>query len=205
MAGALRRGHHQGVPAVRLVRRGRILRGGDRAPPCSYRSRWYRIRGSGPGSRRHPITVITHEDPIGRGRSNYLIHADLSDRQDGWSEQLWTRQLAPDRFEVACLPFFTYGICYRDVVTVDSNHLVTAVLEKSGHRTLRVALVVDHPDRDQLHELLHAKVVEADLPHEWLQGTYLAVDLPPGTDPTALVKTLEAPAQTGALHWEIDS
>lgn len=106
---------------------------------------------------------------------------------------------------MACLPFFTYGICYRDVVTVDSNHLVTAVLEKSGHRTLRVALVVDHPDRDQLHELLHAKVVEADLPHEWLQGTYLAVDLPPGTDPTALVKTLEAPAQTGALHWEIDS
>ncbi|SEN17360.1 DUF4265 domain-containing protein [Actinacidiphila rubida] len=150
--------------------------------------------------------IITHEDPIGRGPSNYMIHADLSDREDGWREQLWTRQLASDQFEVVCLPFFTYGICYRDVVTIDSNHLVSRVLEKSGHRTLRVALVIDHPDREQLHELLHGSTVEAGLPHEWLQGTYLAVDLPPGTDPTAaLVKILEASAQTGALHWEIDS
>ncbi len=149
--------------------------------------------------------MITHESPIGRGPSDYMIHADLSDRQDGWREQLWTRQLAPDRFEVACLPFFTYGICHRDVVAIGSNHLVGAVPEKSGHRTLRVAMVVDHPDRNQLHELLHGSVVEAGLPHEWLQGTYLAADLPPGTDPTALVKILEAPAQAGAVHWEIDS
>ncbi|WP_052489108.1 DUF4265 domain-containing protein [Streptomyces sp. 150FB] len=154
---------------------------------------------------RHPITIITHEDPIGRGPTNFMIHADLSDRQDGWREQLWTRQLTEDRFEVACLPFFTYGICYHDVVTIDSNHLVAAVVQKSGHRTLRVALVAEHQDRDQLHELLHDKVVEAALPHEWLQGTYLSVDLPPSTDPAALVEALETPARAGALHWEIDS
>ncbi|MBZ6261191.1 DUF4265 domain-containing protein, partial [Streptomyces olivaceus] len=106
-----------------------------------------------------------------------MIHADLSDRQDGWREQLWTRQLTEDTFEVACLPFFTYGICYRDVVTIDSNHLLTGVVRKSGHRTLRVALIAEHTDRDQIHELLHGKAVDADLPHEWLQGTYLAVDL----------------------------
>lgn len=103
------------------------------------------------------------------------------------------------------MPFFTYGICYLDVVTIDNNQLVASVVQKSGHRILRVALVVDHPDRDQLHELLHDRVVEADLPHEWLQGTYLSVDLPPGTDPTDLLEVLEAPAQTGALHWEIDT
>lgn len=164
-----------------------------------------KILGPGPSAGRHPITIITHEDPIGRRASNYIIHADLSDRQHGWREQLWTRQLADDRFEVACLPFFTYGICHRDVVTIDSNHLVAAVVEKSGHRTLRVALVLNHPDRDRLHELLHGKVVEAGLPHEWLRGTYLAVDLPPGADPATLVQTLEPPARAGALHWEIDS
>ncbi|MFR9672975.1 DUF4265 domain-containing protein [Streptomyces sp. TR06-5] len=134
-----------------------------------------------------------------------MVHADLSGRQDGWREQLWTCQLPGDRFEVACLPFFAYGLCYLDVVTVDSNQVVASVVQKSGHRILRVALVVDHPDRDQLHELLHDRVVEADLPHEWLQGTYLSVDLPPGTDPTDLVEVLEAPAQMGALHWEIDT
>ncbi|WP_329454240.1 DUF4265 domain-containing protein [Streptomyces sp. NBC_01497] len=129
----------------------------------------------------------------------------MSDRQDGWREQLWTRQLTADRFEVACLPFFTYGICYRDVVTIDSNHLVASVVQKSGHRTLRVALVAEHQDRDQLHELLHDKVATAGLAHEWLQGTYLSVDLSPGTDPAALVEVLEAPARASALHWEIDS
>jgi len=58
---------------------------------------------------------------------------------------------------------------------------------------------------DRLHELLHGKVAAAALPHEWLQGTYLSVDLPPGTDPTSLVEALEAPARAGALRWEIDS
>ncbi|MYS20219.1 protein of unknown function [Streptomyces sp. DvalAA-14] len=154
---------------------------------------------------RHPITIITHEDPIGRGPANYMVQADLSDRQDGWREQLWTRRLTGDRFEVACLPFFTYGICYRDVVTVDSSHLVASVVQKSGHRTFRVALVVEHPDRDGLHRLLHGRVAAAALPHEWLQGTYLSVDLPPGVDPAALVEAVEAPARAGALHWEIDS
>lgn len=134
-----------------------------------------------------------------------MIHADLSDRQFGWREQLWTRRLDENRFEVTCLPFFTLGICYLDVVTIDSNHLVTSVVQKSGHRTLRVALAVEHLDRDRLHELVHGKVVEAALPHEWLQGTYLSVDLPPGADPAALTEVLKAPAQTGALHWEIDA
>ncbi|MGP3974244.1 DUF4265 domain-containing protein [Streptomyces sp. 8N114] len=160
---------------------------------------------SGPSFGRRSITIITHEDPIGRGPSNCMIHADLSDREDGWREQLWTRQLTGDRFEVACLPFFTYGVCYRDVVTIDGNHLMSAVVQKSGHRTLRVALVAGHRDRDQLHELLHGKVARAELPHEWLQGMYLAVDLAPGTNPAALVEALESPAQAGALHWEIDS
>ncbi|RLU79741.1 hypothetical protein CTZ27_36555 [Streptomyces griseocarneus] len=159
----------------------------------------------GTSTGRHAITTITHENPIGRGRSNYMIHADLSEREAGWREQLWTRQITDDGFEVVCLPFFTYGICYRDVVTIDSNHLVSAVVHKSGHRTLRVALVIKHYNRDQLHELLHGKVAEADLPHEWLQGTYLAVDLAPGADPATLVAALEPLAQAGALHWEIDS
>ncbi|WP_333775895.1 DUF4265 domain-containing protein [Streptomyces sp. IBSBF 3136] len=134
-----------------------------------------------------------------------MIHANLSNGQDGWREQLWTHQLTEDTFEVACLPFFTYGICYRDVVTIDRNHLLTKVVRKSGHRTLRVALVLKHADRNQAHELLHGKVVDTGLPHEWLQGTYLAVDLPPGADEGPFIEALEPLAHAGVLHWEIDS
>ncbi len=134
-----------------------------------------------------------------------MIHADLSERVEGWREQLWTRQLAPDRFEIACLPFFTYGICHRDIVTIDDQHLVSAVVEKSGHHTLRVALVKQHPQRDQLHELLHGEVVASGLGHEWLQGTYLSVDLPPGADPSPVIEILTKHRETGALFWETDS
>lgn len=57
--------------------------------------------GSGSSSGRQTITIITHQAPIGRGHTNYTLHADLSEREAGWREQLWTRQIAEDRFEVA--------------------------------------------------------------------------------------------------------
>ena len=156
-------------------------------------------------TRRHTITVITHDNPIGIGSANYLIHADLSARRQGWQEQLWTQRAAPGMYEVACLPFFTRGICYRDVIAIDDRNMVTGVMEKSGHRTLRIALVRQHEQLDELHELLHGKVVEFGHDHEWLQGTYLAIDLPPGTEPTPIVELLEGPAGVGALQWEIDA
>lgn len=37
------------------------------------------------------------------------------------------------------------------------------------------------------------------------QGTYLAVDLPPGTDEAPFVEVLGPLAQAGALHREIDT
>jgi hypothetical protein len=131
-----------------------------------------------------------------------MIHAVLDEY--GSREQLWTRQLSTDAFEAACLPFFTYGICHRDVVTITTDHLVDTVIKKSGHRTLRVALVRDHPGLGQLHESLHGQVVGMGLAHEWLQGTYLAVDLPPGTDPEPLVTVLRGPEEEGTLFWKID-
>ena len=163
------------------------------------------MAGSVPSTGRRTITIITHDNPTGRRSTNYIVHADLSDRQDGWREQLWTHQLTPDRFQIACLPFFTYGICHRDIVTIDGRRLVSAVVEKSGHRTLRIALVQDHAQRDELHEMLHGAVVASDLAHEWLQGTCLSIDLPPGTDPRPVADLLAGPEKAGALFWEVDS
>jgi Domain of unknown function (DUF4265) len=159
---------------------------------------------SAASARRRIIGIIAHDNPIGRGSTNYMVHADLSDREDGWREQLWAHQLTSDRFQIACLPFFTYGICHRDIVAIDEQDLVSAVVEKSGHRTLRIALVQRHPQRDELHRMLHGALVRSALAHEWLQGTYLSIDLPPRTDPQPLVALLTSPKEEGALFWEID-
>ncbi|MFF5767438.1 DUF4265 domain-containing protein [Streptomyces tanashiensis] len=178
----------------------------DRIPPCAGADGCRRIRGSEPDYGRHPITLITHEDPIGKDLIDHRVQADLPDRKDGWREQLGVRRLAGDTFEVACLPFFTQGICHRDVVAVDDDQLVTSVVHKSGHRTLRVALVMKYEvDREKAREMIQAKVSETGLPHEWLHGTYLAVDLPPGSNADSLVHLLTSLAQSGNLFWEIES
>ncbi|MGW2049873.1 DUF4265 domain-containing protein [Streptomyces sp. NPDC001858] len=183
-----------------------LLAAAEHIPPCASPDGCCRIRGSALGYGRHPITLITHEDPIGKDLIDHMIQADLSDRKDGWREQLGVRRLTGDTFEVACLPFFTQGICHRDVVTVDDNQLVTTVVHKSGHQTIRVALVMkNQDDRERVRKLLQIKVTETGLPHEWLHVTYLAVDLPPGSDADSLVQLLKHLSQTRNLYWEIDS
>ncbi len=65
---------------------------------------------SGPSSRRHPITIITRQDPIGRGPTNYMIHADLSDRAGRLARAIMDPPAHRGHVRVARLPFFTYGI-----------------------------------------------------------------------------------------------
>ncbi|MFJ8301101.1 DUF4265 domain-containing protein [Streptomyces sp. NPDC094447] len=183
-----------------------LLAAAEHIPPYASPDSYCRIRGSELDYGRHSIALITHEEPIGKDLIDHVIQADLSDRKDGWREQLGVRRLTGDTFEVACLPFFTQGICHRDVVTVDDDQLVTAVVHKSGHQTIRVALVMKNQnDRDQIRELIQVRVTETGLPHEWLHVDYLAVDLPPGSDAGSLVHLLKHLSQTHNLHWEIDS
>ncbi|WP_443041149.1 DUF4265 domain-containing protein [Streptomyces sp. B21-102] len=107
---------------------------------------------------------------------------------------------------MACIPFFTQGICHRDVVTVDDNQLVTRVVHKSGHQAIRVALVMkNRDDRERVRELLQTRVTETGLPYEWLHATHLAVDLPPGSDADSLVQLLKHLSRTRNLYWEIIS
>jgi hypothetical protein len=87
------------------------------------------------------VNYVQHEHPIGRASQNYIIHAEVGEFDDGPArEQLWTVQLSPDTFEVACLPFFTYGVCFRDVVRIDTDHLLGRPgLHVRGHLPTEVA------------------------------------------------------------------
>ncbi|MEU3910330.1 HAD-IA family hydrolase [Streptomyces sp. NPDC029721] len=83
-------------------------------------------RNLAPGG--HPITLITHEAPIGKDLIDHMIRADLSDRKERWREQLGVRRLTGDTFEVACLPFFTQGICHREYAGFDLPGAFDAVV-----------------------------------------------------------------------------
>lgn len=54
------------------------------------------------------------------------------DSDDGErSEQLFARQLGPHRFELCCIPFFTYVLSLGDIVETDESYNVIRVAARS--------------------------------------------------------------------------
>ena len=88
------------------------------------------MTGDNSSSRR----VFTHEEPIWRSESNFIIVADV----DGEREQLWARQVSEHTFKICCIPFFVYNLALGDIVETDASYCVTKVVERSGRFVFRV-------------------------------------------------------------------
>jgi hypothetical protein len=108
-----------------------------------------------------------------------MLMAALEDVGEGENfEQLWTRRVADDLFELCCIPFFAYGMALGDVVRAEasSGYVVQEVLRRSGNGVARVAIT----RRDSEHEV-HAKVHDLlgrlEYLCEWYETGYVAVSL----------------------------
>jgi hypothetical protein len=149
-----------------------------------------------------PNTVVTHDDPAGRARSNYIAMADLGDHGvPGRYEQLWMRDLGEGRFELCCLPFFTYGYSLGDVIgskTSSAGEVLGRVLQPSGHGLLRLSLHAHGPD----HELVHAAIERSERPSEWRGDGYVSVDID-DTIPAVIGEVIDRLAPGGDFHWEL--
>jgi Domain of unknown function (DUF4265) len=90
-----------------------------------------------------PDATAQHETPAWRERADFIIGVPLEEHAK-W-EQLWVRRLAATRFEICCIPFLAYGIALGDVVETEPQDgrefMVARVVERSGHRTMRVWFV----------------------------------------------------------------
>ena len=135
--------------------------------------------------------------PIERSRDDPGPEAD-------W---LWAEPLGSDRFRVESCPFFAYGISRDDVVLAveprggDAPRLED-VMEKGGHRTLRMAL-------DPAAELSHRPVqalldalLQLGCTHEALRPKIVAIDLPPQVDVAVVTGLLQARVRDGLILWE---
>jgi hypothetical protein len=90
-----------------------------------------------------PIEYLTHLEPVWRDRADFLIMVELPDPgPPNRMEQLWSRQLGPNRFEVCCIPFFAYDLALGDIVETsakpDFEFIVERVLVPSGRYVFRV-------------------------------------------------------------------
>jgi hypothetical protein len=152
-------------------------------------------------------SVATHVAPAWGRKANFLIRADLAGYgMPNRSEQLWARKVGERLFEVCCLPFFTYGITLGDTVETNDQFTVQRVLNKSGHKTLRVALANKDrlPELHELHEHIHGWLDSNEFLYEWYASGYLAVDVTSVTQQGLLVQFLQGLAAGGDLYYEID-
>ena len=88
--------------------------------------------------------VATHKAPVWGSRANFIIRADLSSHGlPGRFEQLWARKIGPTTFELCCVPFFAYGLALGDKVESNADFTIQKIVEKDGHKALRVAVAID--------------------------------------------------------------
>lgn len=148
--------------------------------------------------------IASHELPVWRERANYILQADLGDHgMPGRFEQLWARNLGAGRFELCCLPFFTYGYALGDIAVLKAGsgrfrELLGQVLTGSGRGLVRIALT----GAPEEHENIHAAVAASGRLHEWRGGGLVAIDID-GTIPEVIREAVEplTATQRAYLEW----
>jgi hypothetical protein len=123
---------------------------------------------------------------------------------DDW---LWAEPLGSGRFRIESGPFFAYGLSRDDVVrTAEAPRgeapRVEDVLEKSGHRTLRMALDPQVELTDAAVQGLLERLLEMGCTHETLRPKLVALDVPASVDVTLVVELLQAMSEGAAVVWE---
>jgi hypothetical protein len=145
--------------------------------------------------------AVQHATPVWRERADFLIAARL-DEPGKW-EQLWARQLGPDRFELCCIPFMTYGLALGDVVETEAQdgheHLVARVAEPSGRLTMRVWFL-DASVAEEVAVGLAAAGALLEWRGEW--SRLLAVDAADEGMADAIAETLRGYEDAGELTFE---
>lgn len=123
---------------------------------------------------------------------------------DDW---LWAEPLGSGRYRVESCPFFAYGVSRDDVVRAtepsrDEAPRLEDVLEKGGHRTLRVALDPEVDVTDGAVQGLLERLLELGCTHETLRPKLVALDVPPEVDVTIVAELLQALADDRTILWE---
>jgi hypothetical protein len=149
-------------------------------------------------------TYIVHESPALMSAQQYIAHVDLAPfGLEGELEQLWLGDLGDGVYELRCIPFRAYGLSLLDRVAV-VNDMVSAVIQPSGHRTLR-ALIVPEPagaSTMAIGERFTQLARQEKLLFEWSGDRHVAIDFPPDSGPQSISDFVVEQKQAGNVYWE---
>jgi Domain of unknown function (DUF4265) len=155
------------------------------------------------GDAKDPSEYVVHQDPIWRDRSDFIIDAELPemDRPRRF-EQLFARQIAENRFEVCCIPFFLYDIALGDIVITamngDRKYVVEKIVQPSGRYVFRAWFGNSFHPRDAIVDQL--KTLGSLV--EWSSRNLVAVDSADYQHAQFVADFLAARQTAGQLEYE---
>src|SRR5690349_9936067 len=122
-------------------------------------------------------------------------------QEDEFIETLWADPVGPHQYRLDNSPFWAYGVSWQDVVEAhpDSDGMLrmTRVVEKSGHRTVRVILKSGVDESSDSQSIMDG-VRALGATYEGMKPTYLAIDIPPGVELMTVAKYLT----DHGVEWE---
>jgi hypothetical protein len=129
---------------------------------------------------------------------------DAAGPADDW---LWAEPLGGGRYRIESCPFFAYGISRDDIVreteaTQEEAPRLEDVIEKGGHRTLRIALDAKVEVTDPAVQRLLERLLELGCTHETLRPKLVALDVPREVDLAIVAELLQALADERTILWE---
>jgi hypothetical protein len=103
----------------------------------------------------------------------------------GEFETMWATPVEAGRYRLENSPFYAYRVSWLDVVEARPDEtglpVLTRVVTKSGHRTVRVILI---PGLDEMPERQRVldDLIALGCSYEGYNPRYFAIDVPPETD-----------------------
>jgi hypothetical protein len=133
------------------------------------------------------------------------IHLELPNHKGSGGESFWAKPLGENLYELRNSPWFAYNLHFMDVVLAiadspDKKPGIIKVVQRSGHKTLRVWFLPEFP-ADQRMNLL-ASLNQWKAYYENADGQLFAVDVEPDGDYQAVCNQLSAWEQEKKLVYE---
>jgi hypothetical protein len=149
------------------------------------------------------IKTIKHLNPVWREKANFIIGAKCTNAtaedSNSW-EQLWSRKISDDTFEICCIPFFLYDISLGDEVKTDQDYWINDVIKRSGHFTFRVWF--GNSTNPNIREEIIDRVNGLGCLFEWYSNNLLAIDAPTEDLAKQISGFLYEKEQIGLLIYE---
>lgn len=147
----------------------------------------------------------THREPVWRDRANFIVNAVVPGTEVPLlqMEQLWTRKLGDDKFEICCIPFFLYDIALGDVVRthpqLGRRYVVDRTVVPSGRYVFRVWF---GEASDPCRADVAARLKNMGALLEWSSRNLLAVDASSPDHAQQIAGYLQEQESRGGLTYE---